>query len=468
MCMGYLQLFKRHPIFDFLDPEMISSDFGILKESFELNDVSNIAHLLKKYDKEWNEYLEQLLKVRRLRLFNSEHEIPDEKAKIDEYVRDGNKIAAEMKKILECKNTIPRTWPIPEIGREMQRYAEWKKIGRMEEQAFNYLLYNALKEIYFPRFFFEQRIFKLEEEYKGFKYDFLKFLGPEGLFISYLIHKKQGIEKVFDNLQDFVVHRYIPKRTIGIDAIRLFSLFLWDGNDVNNCNRFLTRRMKEDIYAESEEHTSLTNNINGEYFKVAFREFFYADPSSLVNLRDPFERTVNDPGLIEQAIFNHMIGNYAASVNLLFPLIEGIIWDISVAEHLENRGIYTDDSDLTTRDVRKRTLLGRDGSPIVQSHGYPTLGELLESTKMGNIINTDFVKMLIQEMYPSERNPVLHGVKLDYNEPWQSSRMLLMIEYLLHLIKTRKYIYPEQLDEQGYWTSQKNKERPPSRVTFLE
>jgi len=170
---------------------------------------------------------------------------------------------------------------------------------------------------------------------------------------------------------------------------------------------------------------------------------------------------------MEQAILNHLVGNYSASVNLLFPLIEGIIWDISVAEHLRNHNIYTDDSDLTARDVRRRTLLGKNGSPITKPYGYPTLRELLELTAMGGIINTDFMKMLTEEMYPSERNPILHGVKLDYNDAWQSSRMLLMLEYLFRLIEKQKYLYPEQLDEPGYWTPEKNKDKPPSRVRFL-
>jgi hypothetical protein len=162
-----------------------------------------------------------------------------------------------------------------------------------------------------------------------------------------------------------------------------------------------------------------------------------------------------------------LIGNYSAASNLLFPLIEGIIWDISVAEHLRSNNIYTQNSDLETRDVRKRTLIAKDGSTIPKSHGYPTLKELLELTRIGDIINTDFLRMLIQEMYPSERNPILHGVKLDYNHPWQSSRLILMLEYLHSLIKREKYTYPEQLDEPGYWTSKKNKDKPPSRVEMI-
>ena len=86
---------------------------------------------------------------------------------------------------------------------------------------------------------------------------------------------------------------------------------------------------------------------------------------------------------------------------------------------------------------------------------------------MGTIINIDFLRMLIQDMYPSERNPILHGIKLDYNDPWQSSHMILMLEYLHALIKREKYIYPEQLDEPGFWTPKRNKESPQLRVARL-
>lgn len=218
--------------------------------------------------------------------------------------------------------------------------------------------------------------------------------------------------------------------------------------------------MKDNVLRESDEHIHLTNNVHGEMFEDAFKQMFHADSFSVCNLKHPFEKAYNEPGLIEQAFFNHLIGNYAAATNLMFPLIEGVIWDISVAEHLANNNIYTQDSDLTTRDVRKRTLLGRDGSPLPKPYGYPTLNNLLGSTKMGDIINTDFLRMLIHEMYPSERNPILHGVKLDYNDPWHSSRMILMLEYLHHLVKTQKYQYPDQLDEPGYWTQEKSKEEP--------
>lgn len=93
--MGYiLPIYLPHPIFDFLDPEKTKSDLNILRAYFESNDASNVIRLLEEHNKIWAEYLEKLLKARRLKLFNSEHEIPDEKAKIDECAQEANNIRA--------------------------------------------------------------------------------------------------------------------------------------------------------------------------------------------------------------------------------------------------------------------------------------------------------------------------------------------------------------------------------------
>jgi hypothetical protein len=227
--MGYIvPLFRHHPIFDFLDSEKTESDIKILRAYFESNDSANAVHLVEENDQKYSEYLEGLLKARRHKIFNSENEIPDEKNKIIEQVNAGNTLAIEMKKILDVRTEIPRSWPIPEVEENKKRYAEWKKITSMEEQALSYVLHDALKAIYYPRFFFEQEIFKLEDAYRGFKYDFMGFvLGPEGLYLSYLIYQKKGTEKVFDNLREFIVSRYVPKPTFGIDAISLLGLFMW-------------------------------------------------------------------------------------------------------------------------------------------------------------------------------------------------------------------------------------------------
>jgi hypothetical protein len=54
----------------------------------------------------------------------------------------------------------------------------------------------------------------------------------------------------------------------------------------------------------------------------------------------------------------------------------------------------------------------------------------------------------------------------NYNDPWQSGRMLLLLDYLQHIINERKYIYPTQLDEAGYWTPEKSMETNRLRASY--
>ena len=92
--MGYmLPLFQRHPIFDFKDPELVEADLRVLKRYFDTGEDTNVIKLLRRCDGEWDDYLQELLQIRRLELFNSEFPIPGEETKIDEYSRAGNKLA---------------------------------------------------------------------------------------------------------------------------------------------------------------------------------------------------------------------------------------------------------------------------------------------------------------------------------------------------------------------------------------
>jgi hypothetical protein len=96
------------------------------------------------------------------------------------------------------------------------------------------------------------------------------------------------------------------------------------------------------------------------------------------------------------------------------------------------------------------------GNPIQVHHGTPTLRELLEQTKMKDVFHVQFMKLLCSELFPEERNPILHGMRLDYNLPFQSARLLLVLEYLHAVIKNKSYRYPVQLDPTGYWTPEKS------------
>ena len=104
----------------------------------------------------------------------------------------------------------------------------------------------------------------------------------------------------------------------------LLHFFLWLGNDENQCNRFFTRRMKKNISTEKDDLIALINNIgNAEGEQYCFKNVFLAGNYSINCGKDPFAKNLGDePGLLEQAVYNHIVGNYSAAVNLLFQSLK--------------------------------------------------------------------------------------------------------------------------------------------------
>lgn len=458
----FLPLFLPNPLLELVNKEQVEKDSHLLKEYFETDRVDGARQLLEKQNANWVGYLEKLAESRHEKLFGTKITIDEEETKIEELAKQGKPLAKEFKIIIEMKSAFKRKWPVLSIEKKKEEYVKLmgKNYSSAKEQR-NWIISNALAEIYFPPEFFSSKIFKLEQEYASFPFDFLEdTLGPVQLYIWYLIYVKKGPANFLSNLQDVIILRYKVKGIISMDTYGLLNWFMCNGNDQNNCNRFFTRRMKKDVDRELGDWCALVNNIGGKYEEDSFKHFFMSNPWSHCHLRDPFQEVIDsEPSLIEQAIYNHLVGNYSSSVNLLFPIIEGICWDISVAEHLKNSGIYATNSDLTTRDLKKRILLDDNGQPLAIRHGTPTLKELLEQTRMKNIFHIQFLKLVCSELYPEERNPILHGITLDYNSPFQSARLFLMLEYLHVLIKKRGYGYPDQLDPNGYWTPEKSGKR---------
>jgi len=459
----FLPLFERNIFLDFIDPSKVEQDSDVIKDYFEGGCDVNAKVLLEVENQKWKFYLDNLMVIRRNQLFGTSTPIPDEDKKVDQLASEGKLLAQELKQIRNVRPISTRTlatW----LNKEARRteYLEAKSIpypnDEEHQQHLSWIVSNTLAELYFPEGFFTSGIFKLESGFSTFPYDFLEcFLGQRQLYIWYLIYTQRGPEHFLKNLEGVIIRRYIVTRTFSMNAYSLLNVLMFNGNDQNRCNRFFTRRMEKNISVEATYWCGLTNSIGARNEEDSFKNFFMSNPSSNCNFRDPFQPARDsEPGLIEQAIFNHVVGNYCASVNLLFPLIEGVIWDISVAEHLLNGGIYTTSSNLSTRDVKSRQLLDDSGTPIPIRHGAPSLKELLENTRMKNIFHTQFLKFLCGEVFPDERNPILHGVLLDYNSPSLSSRLLLVVEYLHSIIKNKQYLYPVQLDPTGYWTPEKS------------
>lgn len=458
----FLPLFTRNVFLDFVSLEEVERDSGILREYFERDDPQGSKELLDKQNTKWKAYLKKLAEPRHQQLFNTPETVPDEEAKIERFAEEGNQVAKELQQIEKAKSISTRVWPLESIEAKKREYWEAKDLPRTDpdfyEKHLSWIVSEALVQIYFPHNFFTSSIFKLESQYSSFPYEFPEnFLGSQQLYIWYLIYIRKGPDHFLKNLEDVIIQRYRVMRIVSMNAYNLMNLFMSNGNDQNNCNRFFTRRMKSHIDEELNSWCVLVNNIGGEYEEASFKRFFMTDLFSSCSIRDPFQKSFySEPGLIEQAIYNHVVGNYCAAVNLLFPVIEGICWDISVAEHMSSGELYTTGSDLGTRDLKKRQLIDEKGDPIPVRHGTPTLRELLEQTRLKDVFHTQFMRFLCSELFPEERNPILHGMRLDYNQPFQSARLLLVLEYLHAVIKSKKYAYPVQLDPEGYWTPEKS------------
>jgi len=449
--------FGRSPLLDLLKADEDKESFEVIKEYFKSGKSQDIEKLINEQKRKWEIYLNKLINERKIRLFKTHETIPNEEKKIEKYAKDGDKCAQE---ILFLKNVIKDidhiVFPPEYLIKNKKDYEEYPNSSLKD-----WYIWRSQEEIFFPKIIFDKKIFTYEKEYVGFPLDWAEeTFGSKELFIYYKIFKDKP-EVFIDNIYDVLKKRYIVKQTLSTDIYTLLFKALWEGNDKDNYNRFFTRRMKSNIYEERQDISSLGNSIGNDNEERVFEDFFLSSPRTKCNIRDPLQPIyLSRPELIEQAIYNHLIGNYSASINLLLPIIEGIIWDISVAEHKKNGGVYEDElSDLTSRDIKKRVLLNEGGKPINLRNNKidpSRIKDLIEQTKMKDIFNRKFIKMFCQELYSEERNPILHGSELDYNISILSSKLFLVLEYLLYIIKKEGYKYPTELDPPNFWGAKKS------------
>ncbi len=447
----------RSSLLNLLEANEDKQSFKIIKEYFEFEKSQDIEKLTNEQKRKWKSYLTELINQRKMRLFNTDKAIPNEEKKIEEYAKNRDKCAQE---ILFLKNVIKDidhiVFPPEYLIKNKKDYEKYSNFSLKD-----WYIWKSQEEIFFPKVIFDKKIFTYEKEYVDFPLNWAEeTFGSKELFIYYKIFKDKP-EVFINNIYDVLKKRYTVKQTLSPDIYNLLRTALWIGNDGNSCNRFFTRRMKSDICEERKDLSSLENNIGTDSEERIFKNFFLSSPETKCNIKDPLQPIyLSRSGLIEQAIYNHLIGNYFASINLLLPIIEGIIWDMSVAEHKKNGGIYKDElSDLTSRNIKKRVLLNEGGKPINLRNNKidpPRIKDLIEQTKMKNIFNTKFIKMFCQELYSEERNPILHGSELDYNISILSSKLFLILEYLLHIIKKEGYKYPIELDPPDFWDAKKS------------
>jgi hypothetical protein len=472
----FLPLFQRNVLLDFVNQNKVKEDTESIKEYFEKNNAEGLEQLLKAVNDEWRIYLNNLASTRHKKLFHTKKSIPNEDMIVEKYAMEGVEAAKELMQIKKANRITLNTCQSEVIESARKQYIDIKALHipspEAREQHLLWIITNLLSDIYYPTDFFKSEIFELESDFTKFPYKFLDLvLGPQQLYIWYLLFTKKGPENFFHNLEDVIVFRYAHVSGIfKMDVYGLLNLFLFIGNDANGCNRFFTRRMNNDIATEMGDLCSLVNSSGSEFEQNMFNDYFLTSPNSRCCIKNPLEKNElgHRPGLIEQAIYNHLVGNYSAAVNLLFPVIEGIIWDISVAEHLANGGVYSPDRKLIDRNLKSRQLINENGLPIVRGFGAPTVKEMLEGTRMREVFHAQFLQLFCSELYPEDRNPILHGNELDYNTPFQSARLLLVLEYLHTVIKEHKYHYPIQLDPQGYWTAEKSGTQQTAQCLFTE
>ena len=151
--MVFPPLYRRHPLFNFLDPQKVKSDVTVVKKYFETDDETAIISVLQREDDYWHGYLDNLMKNRRKSLFNSKTPIPNERKQIGDLASTGNPLAIEMRTIYTCDNLLPREWPIDEIEQERQQFQNLTQTPITPTDAYDAAVYRALLVVYYPSFF---------------------------------------------------------------------------------------------------------------------------------------------------------------------------------------------------------------------------------------------------------------------------------------------------------------------------
>ena len=113
---------------------------------------------------------------------------------------------------------------------------------------------------------------------------------------------------------------------------------------------------------------------------------------------------------------------FSATICLCLPLIEGILWDF--ATYLQQ--------------LTKSIFLDNDYSKIKSKNGKiisnPTIGAMLNHTDLNNIFDDSFIKYFCNELY-NERNPILHGRKMESFTEVNAAKKIATLEYVLITIE---------------------------------
>lgn len=126
--------------------------------------------------------------------------------------------------------------------------------------------------------------------------------------------------------------------------------------------------------------------------------------------------------LLEQAIFNHQEGRYEAAINLLLPLIEGVLWDTAI--HFHKAKIV----EIFAGEPKYfESLLNISDREIPRAHSG--VRDLVRQTRLNSYLNPDFIDYFASEIY-DERTPILHGMVINYGSALNSCSKLAVLEYI--------------------------------------
>ena len=116
--------------------------------------------------------------------------------------------------------------------------------------------------------------------------------------------------------------------------------------------------------------------------------------------------------LFEQALWAHRNGKYILSIPLLFPIIEGTLVD--------KYGYLFKESKCPKCKMKRRAT----ANPVLE-----TVRKKLKKSKKQSIFSEQYIAQIehLLDSFSSNRNPVLHGSKIDYADETLSAALILAV-----------------------------------------
>lgn len=145
-----------------------------------------------------------------------------------------------------------------------------------------------------------------------------------------------------------------------------------------------------------------------------------------------FSEFSNRSSLIEEAIECYKQGYYGATISLIIPQIEGVIWDYAEYFNRKFNNVYRIEDD-------KHYLLTLSGKEM---DNY-TVGNLLKQSEFGKVLDQDLLCYFCDELY-NERNPIFHGRDNTFSSKFNAAKKLCSFEYVIEQIN--EHLMNELLD----------------------